>query len=262
MVFTQVPVLGKIRPACQAARRVPVVDPEAAFHGSCVAGPHETTKLRQGVLNVKTFLSRATVVAVALAICLVTLQARAQTRPSGTSVAVIDLGEVFKAHPRLKTQLEGIKTQIDAYEAFVRQEQTKVQAMAEELKTLKAGTPSYGEKEKAFASVQAGLQVQVRQKSREFLEQEAQIRYQAYQEIQQHVEKFCQAYGIQLVIRFNRNKIDPSKPQEVQMGLNRPIVYQSSLDVTNHIITSLGGQVTDPSVDTATGSQIPRNPVR
>ena len=103
----------------------------------------------------KTFLSRATVVAVALAICLVTLQARAQTRPSGTSVAVIDLGEVFKAHPRLKTQLEGIKTQIDAYEAFVRQEQTKVQAMAEELKTLKAGTPTYADKEKAFASALA-----------------------------------------------------------------------------------------------------------
>ena len=83
-------------------------DPIVAFHGSCVAGLHETTKLRQGVLNVKTFLSRATVVAVALAICFINLQARAQTapRPSGTSVAVIDLGEVFKSHPRLKTQLD------------------------------------------------------------------------------------------------------------------------------------------------------------
>ena len=81
--------------------------------------------------------------------------------------------------------------------------------------------------------------MQVRQKSREFLEQEAQIRYEAYQEIQQHVATFCQSYGIQLVIRFNREPIDASKPQEVQMGLNRPIVYQNSLDITQHIIDSL-----------------------
>ena len=135
--------------------------------------------------------------------------------------------------------------------------------MAEQLKTLKPGTQDYGDKEKTFASLQAGLQVQVRQKSRVFLEQEAQVRYQAYQEIQQEVTKFCQGYGIQLVIRFNRVPIDPTKPQEVQMGLNRPIVYQNSLDITNHIIQSLGGTPA-PTGDTARkpSSQVPPNPVR
>ncbi|MHB0958980.1 MAG: OmpH/Skp family outer membrane protein [Pirellulaceae bacterium] len=186
-----------------------------------------------------TFLSRATLVAVLAAVCLLTPAARAQTRPSGTSVAVIDLGDVFEKHARLKTQLEQIKTQIDGFEAHVRQEKQKIEALAEQLKTLKPGTPDYAGKEKEFASISADLQVQVRQKSREFLEQEAHIRYEAYQEIQQHVASFCQSYGIQLVIRFNREAIDASKPQEVQMGLNRPIVYQNSLDITQHIIDSL-----------------------
>ncbi len=213
----------------------------------------------------KTFLSRVTMVAIALAICLVNVQLRAQQtapRPSGTSVAVIDLGEVFKNHPRLKTQLEGIKAQIDTYEAYVRQEQKKVQALAEQLKTLKPGTPDYASKEKNYASLQADLQVQVRQKSRAFLEQEAQIRYQAYQEIQQHVARFCQSYGVQLVIRFNSAGIDPTKPQEVQMGLNRPIVYQNSLDITKHIIQSLGSGG-GPAANTAKGgNMIPPRPVR
>jgi Skp family chaperone for outer membrane proteins len=193
------------------------------------------------VLNVTTFLSRATIVAACLTVLLLTTAARAQTgaRPSGTSVAVIDLGAVFDKHARLKTQLEQIKTQIDSFEAYVRQEKQKIEAMAEQLKTLKPGTPDYAGKEKEFASLSADLQVQVRQKSREFLEQEAQIRYESYQEIQQHVATFCQSYGIQLVIRFNREPIDASKPQEVQMGLNRPIVYQNSLDITQHIIDSL-----------------------
>ena len=210
----------------------------------------------------KTFLSRATMVAVALTICFANSRAHAQSapRPSGTSVAVIDLGEVFKNHPRLKTQLDGMKAQIDSYESFVRQEQKKIQSLAERLKTLKPGTPDYAATEKQYATLQADLQVQVRQKSREFLEQEAQIRYQAYQEIQRHVATFCQKYGIQLVIRFNRVAIDPSKPQEVQMGLNRPIVYQNSLDITNHIVQSLSSSA--PTQEMATAPPVPGRPTR
>ena len=156
----------------------------------------------------KTFLSRATVVAVALAICLVNLQARAQNalRPSGTSVAVIDLGEVFKKHPRLKTQLEDIKTQIDAYEAFVRQEQTKIQAWPSNSRRSRPGTPDYADKEKAVRqSCRPTCRFRCVRRAASSWNRKLQIRYQAYQEIQQHVAKFCQTYGIQLVIRFNRN---------------------------------------------------------
>jgi Skp family chaperone for outer membrane proteins len=192
---------------------------------------------------------RATCVAAAIAICFGNQPAGAQTtaRPSGTSVAVIDLGDVFDAHPRLKSQLEQLKSQIEAFEAFVRQERQKVETLAEQLKTLKPGTPDYTSREKEFASIQADLQVQVRQKSREFLEQEAAVRFEAYQDIQQHVARFCQNYGIQLVIRYNRAAIDPTKPQDVQMGLNRPIVYQNSLDITQHIIDALSAVAAAPA---------------
>ena len=204
-----------------------------------------------------TLLSRATtVVAALLAVCLLNTAARAQNtaRPGGTSVAVIDLGDVFEKHARLKAQLEQIKSQIDGFENYVREGKQKIDSLAEQLKTLKPGTPDYASKEKEFASIQADLQVQVRQKSREFLEQEARIRFDAYQEIQEHVKTFCQSYGIQLVIRFNREPIDPTKPQEVQMGLNRPIVYQNSLDITPHIIDSV-----NPPAAAAGQPQAPAN---
>jgi hypothetical protein len=55
------------------------------------------------------------------------------------------------------------------------------------------------------------------------------------------VAKFCQSYGIQLVVRFDRDAIDPSNPQEVLAGLNRPVIFQNSLDITNYIIESLNG---------------------
>ncbi len=191
----------------------------------------------------------ATCVAVVIVICLGHQPAGAQTaaRPSGTSVAVIDLQDVFDAHPRLKSQLEQLSTQVDAFQAFLRQERQKVETLAEQLKTLKPGTPDYTAREKEFASIQADLQVQVRQKSREFLEQEAAMRLEAYQDIQQHIARFCQTYGVQLVIRYSRAPIDPTKPQEIQLGLNRPIVYQNSLDITQHIIDALTAVAAAPA---------------
>lgn len=187
------------------------------------------------------FLIRATVVATALTLCYSTTEVRAQTaaRPSGTSVAVIDLQDVLEAHAGLKAQMEQLKTQKESLEAYFRQERQKAEALAEQLKTIKPGTPDYAAKEKEFASKQADLQVQARQKSRELFEQEAQIHYDVYQEVQQHVARFCQSYGIQLVIRFSRQPIDASKPDEVRVGLMREVVYQNSLDITQHIIDSL-----------------------
>lgn len=218
-------------------------------------------ELWQGVLNVNTILFRATIVASVLACCFMEGQTNAQQappRPSGTSVAVIDLGEVFKNHPQLSSELEGIKSELNSFQAMIRQQQQKAQGLSEELKTLKPGTQGYTDKEKQFANLKTDLNVMVRQRKREMLEKEARIRYQAYQEIQQHVAQFCQQYGIQLVIRFDRQPIDSSNAQQVMAGLNRPVIYQNSLDITDHIIESLsaGG----PVHNTADRTQVPPRP--
>lgn len=209
----------------------------------------------------KTILFRATIVAISFVCCVITGKASAQEeqpRPSGTSVAVIDLGEVFKNHPELSSELEGIKSELSSFQALIRQEQKKGQSLSEELKTLKPGTQGYTVKEKELANLETDLNIMVRQRKREMLEKEAGIRYEAYQEIQEHVSRFCQKYGIQLVIRYDRHPIDSSDAQQVLAGLNRPVMYQNSLDITDHIIESLkaGG----PAHNTANRNQIPPRP--
>ncbi|MFO7905728.1 MAG: OmpH family outer membrane protein [Planctomycetota bacterium] len=209
----------------------------------------------------KTILFRATIVAIPLVCCVISGQVSAQEgqpRPSGTSVAVIDLGEVFKSHPRLASEIEDIKSELNSFQTMIRQEQQKGQSLSEELKTLKPGTQGYTVKEKELANLETDLNVMVRQRKREMLEKEAQIRYRAYQEIQQHVARFCQKYGIQLVIRFDRNPIDSSNAQQVLAGLNRPIIYQNSLDITDHIIDAL--EADGPVQNTANRNQVPPRP--
>ena len=195
---------------------------------------------QQGVLNVKNSPLRATLVASLTLLDLFTfaLQAKAQApaRPAGTTVAVIDLDEVFREHKNLATQLEQLKADMQQAEATVREERKRIETLAEQLKTLKPGSPDYEAKEKSFASMNADIQVQMRQKSRELLEREAQLRYDTYQDVLSAVSSFADQYNIQLVIRFSRDKIEPDKPRSVQLGLARQIVYQRQLDITDHIV--------------------------
>jgi len=216
------------------------------------------------VLIVTTFLSRAAIVAATVTICLGTRSVLAQNaaRPSGTAVAVIDLAEVLKSHQRLKAQMEQLKTQAESVDAEMRTTKQKLESLAEVLKSLNPGTPDYALKEKELAATQADAAVKARQKSREFLEQQSQIHFEAYQEIQQHIDRFCRTYGIQLVLRFDRNPIDASKPQEVQAALLREVVYQDKLDITQHIIDSLnkGAGAPAPQADPGVTQRPPAIP--
>jgi len=193
----------------------------------------------QGVLNVKNHLLWATLLASIAAICLSPTAAIAQAAgPSGTNVAVIDMLEVFKHHQRLQAQLADIKKDAQLEEAKLRDQRSRLQSLADQLKTLKPDTPDYVAKEKAFASMQADLNVQLRQKTREFQEREARIRYNVYQEVVEYIGRFARQYNIQLVLLYSRQPIDTSKPQSVLMGLSRPIVYQNKLDITDHVIAA------------------------
>jgi Skp family chaperone for outer membrane proteins len=214
------------------------------------------------VLNVKKSPFRATFVASLTVVLSLTLvpqtQAQAPSRPAGTTVAVIDLDAVFRDNLQLKTQLDKLKADMQEAEATVRAERKKIETLAEQLKTLKPGSPDYEAMEKRFASMNADIQVKMRQKSRELLEREAQLRYDTYQHVLAAVSSFADQYNIQLVIRFSREEIDPTTPRSVQMGLARPIVYQRQLDITDHIVRLVNGPNTDSARRPPNSPQIPR----
>jgi hypothetical protein len=83
------------------------------------------------------------------------------------------------------------------------------------------------------------LQVKIQLKKKEFIEQEARVRYNAYQEILAHVARFCDRNGIQLVLRFSGDEMDPNNAQSVQAGLMREIVFQREPDITQYIVSAL-----------------------
>lgn len=167
--------------------------------------------------------------------------------PAGTSVVVIDVAFVFKNHVRFNSRMNDIKKEIEAFEAQIRTEQQGLQAKGEGLKTFASSSPEYKRLEEEVARLGTEMQVNVGRKRKEFLEKEARVYFDIYKEIEQTVAVFCQQYRIGLVLRFNGDDMKPDDRASVLQGVNRAVVYQQNLDITQLILQKLNGSATMPA---------------
>ncbi len=163
-----------------------------------------------------------------------------QQRPTnGTNVAVIDINFIFKNHQRFKASMDDIKKDIDAFEEHLRDQRNQITQQTEQLKGMPAGSNEYKMLEETIANVHTQLQLETGRKRKEILEREARVYYNAYKEVERQVEVFADRHGIDLVLRFSGEEMDPAKRDSVLAGVNRAIVFQRRLNITGDILTLL-----------------------
>ena len=159
--------------------------------------------------------------------------------PSGTSIAVIDVPKVFKNHDLFKQYMELIAADDKAFDALLRQKKEEVTKMVEQAKDFDAGSTEYRAIEEKVARFQSQVQVETQLKRKEFMEREAKAYYQAYKEIEYHVKSFADHNGISLVLRFDGEELDVTKRETIMQGINRNVVFQRQLDITDFVLAQL-----------------------
>jgi Skp family chaperone for outer membrane proteins len=182
--------------------------------------------------------------------------APASAVPAGTRVAVIDINFIFKKHVRFKQTMDSIKQEIEDFEGVLREERNRITTKTEQLQALPTGSPGYKQLEEEVAAMHTALGLKTGRKRKEILEREAKVYYNSYKNIEQHVRQFADRYGIDLVMRFNSEPMDATKRESVLQGINRAVVYQRNLNITNQIIEILNRQTPRLSGNT-NGPSIP-----
>lgn len=158
----------------------------------------------------------------------------------GTNVAVIDIPYIFKNHPRFKQQMDQFKASVDQFEDEMKVESKKlVQVRDDVMARFKPNSEEFKREEEKMAKAQSDMRIKVEMKKREFLEKEAAIYYQTYKEIEALVGDFAVKNRIGLVLKFNGDEIDPNDRGSVLQGVNRPVVYQKNLDISDLILRAV-----------------------
>lgn len=157
----------------------------------------------------------------------------------GTAVAVIDVPYIFKNHVRFQQQIEDIKKDIDAYKDVVTQQQTQLRNESEKLNTFKSGTREYKDVEENIARLRVEYQLDSSKRQKEFMEREAKVYFNVYREIEAAVADFATRNRIGLVLRYSAEDMDPSKRESIMQGINRLVIYQNRLNITDIILDTL-----------------------
>ena len=196
-------------------------------------------------------------VAVALTVFCQASTASAQQSGAG-NIAVIDIPVIFKNHTLFKKQMDELKDSVDAAEKALTQDRDQMKAMVDQLQAFKPGTPDYKQLEEKVAKLQADLQVKVSMQKKDFMEREARIYFNTYNQVTQTVASFAQRHNITLVLRYNSNEIDPTNRQSVLEGVNRPVIYQNNIDITYDILNVLNAGVAQRPAVGGGASQVPQ----
>jgi Skp family chaperone for outer membrane proteins len=172
---------------------------------------------------------------------LVLLTPSVASAQGGINVALIDISEVFKNHTKFKQQTERIKKEIKDFETLMNDQKKALTEKRNGLANFKVGSPEYERVESEIARQIADLEVKANAKRREILEQEAKVYYDTYVEVQTAVTSFCSRHNISLVLRFDGEQIDPNDRASVLRGVNRAVIYQDRINITQEIVAMVNG---------------------
>ncbi len=178
------------------------------------------------------------------------------------NIAVVDISYVFKNHKRHQATIESMKTEMTSTEAELKADSEKIRQMEEQRNTFNVGAKEYKDLDEELARNIAEFKLKMDRLRKSFMEREAKMYYQAYLEVNDAVKYYAERHDIALVIRFNGDKVDVNRREDVLREINKTVVFQNQIDITPDILAlinrdaaaapQMGGRPAAP------GTSIPR----
>lgn len=171
-------------------------------------------------------------------------------------IAVVDVGYIFKNHQRFKTTMEGMKSEMQGIEKSLKSKREGIAQKEAERNEYNLGTPEYKGLDEEVARQKADFNVEMTQLRKDFLEREAKVYHQTYLEVDETVRYYAERQNIGLVLRFNGEKPDPNRRDDVLRSINKPVVFQNNIDITPDVLSLLNRNTRE--IARPDSKQIPR----
>ena len=211
----------------------------------------------------KTLFAFATITAILTTLGLSTQVVSQTPNPAGANagkfgVAVVDVGYIFKNHQTFKGKMEGMKTEMAGIEESLKTKREQIAKLEATKEQYELGSEEYKQIDENVAREKANFNLEMNRLRKDFLEREAKVYYETFIQVDKAVAYYAQRQNIGLVLRFNGESPDPNRREEILRAINKPIVYQNSIDITPDVLSLLNrnGQPREAR-QAVPGSQIP-----
>lgn len=154
-------------------------------------------------------------------------------------IAVVDVARVFREHAEFTQEVGKIRAELETAKQTIIVRQAEIESTQRKLQGLRAGTPEHGNAQLLLARLQTELKLSSERLQQQFQAREAALYADTYQEMVAAIEQHAQAHDLQLVLRAHDSPVEAGDRQSVLGVLNRGVLYQRDLDITDDILQRL-----------------------
>ena len=160
-------------------------------------------------------------------------------------IAVVDISFIFKNLPAFTSQIEKLKSEMQAADDSLRAERDRLVQMEEERNTKK---PGFKQLDENLARLKAEFSIKQGTVRRDFLEKEALVYYTCYNQVSAAVKAYADKNNIGMVLRFTgddeiADKSATPDREAVMRLIMQPIIHQNHIDITPDVLLTLGVDV-------------------
>ncbi len=154
--------------------------------------------------------------------------------------AIIDIRAVFQQHEAFNQQLDLLRKQAEQFQAEAQQAEQRLIQQSESLRQYAPSSQEFRNGESQLAQQAAVLEVSQRNKMQEMMRAEARLHFDAYQQVRAVVTEQCEQRGVNLVLRFRNDPMDPQNAESVMQRVNSSVVFfRSDLDLTASVVAAI-----------------------
>lgn len=168
---------------------------------------------------------------------------------AGTQVALIDIGFIFRKHPGYVAKRDALLERAKTLTSGETTARNQLQKEGNKLKEYQPGSLEFKQLEAQLTQQASDFQVQQQLARRELAEEEVKLYYETYVEVQKIIDRLATGYGIQLVVRFDREPMEATDPDSIRRGLMNPVVYQRGLDITDLVMAEMTKTAVRPVIN-------------
>jgi Skp family chaperone for outer membrane proteins len=155
-------------------------------------------------------------------------------------IAILNMDRVFKTHQPLLDQLAPAREEAKALQEKVQLRQAEIETVANQIRKAEPGSPDFQRLQGQLLKLNGELQQMAQAGQQTIQKKETTIYLAFYRILDEEVAKYAKAKGLKLVLRQQESSLDEKQPlQEILKSLNRSIIYQDGLDITDDILKAL-----------------------
>jgi Skp family chaperone for outer membrane proteins len=156
-------------------------------------------------------------------------------------IGIVNVDRILKSHKPLVAKVDPLKAEAKELEAAVQVRQAELETVLGQFRRAQPGSPEQQRLQGQIGKLQTDMQQFVVGERTQLQKKEMTVYLEFFRQLDAEISKYAKEHGLKLVLRQSETSLEDNQTlPETMKALNRIILYEEGLDITDHILQALG----------------------